>query len=73
MPEAIWLIIELDQDIIGFDIFMKFGKDRMRTFRIRARTTFCDRQTGANQYVSHTTCGGRHNFSRQIDRHVHDS
>jgi hypothetical protein len=40
MPWAIWLVIELDRDIMANNILMKFGDDPMKTVRLRERTLF---------------------------------
>jgi hypothetical protein len=39
MPWAIWLVIELDRDIMANNILMKFGDDPMKTVRLRERTS----------------------------------
>ena len=37
---TIWLVIELDRDIMPITVVTKFGEDRIRIIRVRERTSF---------------------------------
>ena len=45
MPDAFYLVIELERDIVVINILIKFGEDSIKTVGLRERTTFCDRVT----------------------------